>query len=88
MTAQAEAQSYVLSRIDYDEEVGYYPAALISVDQGSYRSSIRFHGTLEKATTQAESILDYKCKELGVFSWDAENEKWDIVVIVSLTNGD
>jgi hypothetical protein len=76
-------QQYVISRIDYDDEVGYFPTAYISVHGRSRVCALRFEGTLDEATLLAKSELSSDVEDLGVFCRDREYDCWKLEAIIS-----
>ena len=81
--AEVENEKYVISRIDYDEEVGYYPTSYIRVSGRNFDCAIHIEGTLSKAIQLAKDNLSCQVRELGVFSRDRENGGWKIVIVNS-----
>ncbi len=76
-------QKYVISRMDYDDETGYYPTSYIKVSGRNYDCAIDFEGTLDAAIQLAKSKLSYLVEELAVFRWDHENDQWNMEAIIS-----
>jgi hypothetical protein len=83
LTGNTNVQKYVISRMDYDDEAGYYPTSYIRVNGRSLDCAIDFEGTLDHAIKLAKSKLSYSVKELVVFRWDHENDQWDMEAIIS-----
>ncbi len=82
-TENTDVQKYVISRMDYDDEVGYYPTSYIRVSGGRFDCAIDFEGTLDNAIQLAKSKLSYSVEELAVFRWDHENDQWNMKATVS-----